>query len=156
MSAPQRSVKVDNHFIPSVIAPMCDFLAYAYMVDTRCAPSQWETALLCNDVSHWLGANLESALCMSKLNHACQYLVSFVLFHAIVFFLVMFWCINRRVSFRVTFVRIWLKIYMFVNFLNSDYGFWKRFLFAMCEENVQNSKSCWFILARVKKEGLLF
>ena len=26
------------------------------------APSQWETALLYNDVSRWLGANLESAL----------------------------------------------------------------------------------------------
>ena len=26
------------------------------------APSQWETALLCNDVSHWLDASLESAL----------------------------------------------------------------------------------------------
>ena len=25
-------------------------------------PSQWETALLCNVISHWLGANLESAL----------------------------------------------------------------------------------------------
>ena len=25
-------------------------------------PSQWETAWLCNDVSHWLDANLESAL----------------------------------------------------------------------------------------------
>ena len=30
--------------------------------DHRFAPSQWETALLCNDVSHWLGASLESAL----------------------------------------------------------------------------------------------
>ena len=30
--------------------------------DSRFAPSQWETALLCNDVSHWLGARLESAL----------------------------------------------------------------------------------------------
>ena len=29
---------------------------------SRFAPRQWETALLCNDVSHWLGANLESAL----------------------------------------------------------------------------------------------
>ena len=28
--------------------------------DSRFAPSQWETALHCNDVSHWLGANLES------------------------------------------------------------------------------------------------
>ena len=30
--------------------------------DSRFAPSQWEMALLCNDVSHWLDANLESAL----------------------------------------------------------------------------------------------
>ena len=30
--------------------------------DSWFAPSQWETALLCNDVSHWLGPNLESAL----------------------------------------------------------------------------------------------
>ena len=25
-------------------------------------PSQWEAPLLCDDVSHWLGANLESVL----------------------------------------------------------------------------------------------
>ena len=30
--------------------------------ESRFAPSQWETSLLCNKVSHWLGANLESAL----------------------------------------------------------------------------------------------
>ena len=30
--------------------------------DCRFAPSQWETALLCNDVSYWLGASLDSAL----------------------------------------------------------------------------------------------
>ena len=35
---------------------------YLPRADSRFAPSQWETALLCNDVSHWLGANLESAL----------------------------------------------------------------------------------------------
>ena len=34
----------------------------ASRADSRFAPSQWETALLCNDVSHWLGASLESAL----------------------------------------------------------------------------------------------
>ena len=33
-----------------------------YRADSRFAPSQWETGLLCNDVSHWLGASLESAL----------------------------------------------------------------------------------------------
>ena len=36
---------------------VCDIRA-----DSRFVPSQWETALLCNDVSHWLGAHLESAL----------------------------------------------------------------------------------------------
>ena len=30
--------------------------------DSRLAPSQWETSLHSNAVSHWLGANLESAL----------------------------------------------------------------------------------------------
>ena len=34
--------------------------------DSRFAPSQWETALLCNDVSHWLGASLESALLLMQ------------------------------------------------------------------------------------------
>ena len=35
--------------------------------DYRFAPSQWETALLCNNVSHWLGASLESALATDDL-----------------------------------------------------------------------------------------
>ena len=30
--------------------------------DSRFAPGQWEAALLCTDISHWLGANLESVL----------------------------------------------------------------------------------------------
>ena len=30
--------------------------------DSKFASSQWETALLCNDVSHWLGISLESAM----------------------------------------------------------------------------------------------
>ena len=30
--------------------------------DSRFAPSQWETVLLCNNVPHWLGASLKSAL----------------------------------------------------------------------------------------------
>ena len=29
--------------------------------DSRFAPSQWGMVLLCNNVSHWLGTNLESA-----------------------------------------------------------------------------------------------
>ena len=33
-----------------------------FRADSRFAPSQWETALLCNAVSHWLSASLESFL----------------------------------------------------------------------------------------------
>ena len=33
-----------------------------YRADSWLAPSQWETSLQSNAVSHWLGANLESAL----------------------------------------------------------------------------------------------
>ena len=33
-----------------------------HKADSRCAPSQWETVLLSNDVSHWLGTNLAWAL----------------------------------------------------------------------------------------------
>ena len=36
---------------------------------SRFAPSQWERVLLCNDVSHWLGEGLESALLLSGLNY---------------------------------------------------------------------------------------
>ena len=34
--------------------------------DSRFAPSQWEAVLLCNNVSHWLGASLEWALLQLK------------------------------------------------------------------------------------------
>ena len=35
---------------------------YVIRADSRLAPSQWETALQNNAVSHWLGASLESAI----------------------------------------------------------------------------------------------
>ena len=35
--------------------------------DSRLAPSQWETSLQSNAISHWLGANLESAMPFSLL-----------------------------------------------------------------------------------------
>ena len=43
--------------------PSIDSTAHhSFRADSRFAPSQWEMALLCNDVSHWVGANLEPAL----------------------------------------------------------------------------------------------
>ena len=38
-----------------------------FSADSRLAPSQWETSLQSNAVSHWLGANLESALLLSPV-----------------------------------------------------------------------------------------
>ena len=35
---------------------------YICRAESRLGPSQWETSLQSNTVSHWLGANLESAL----------------------------------------------------------------------------------------------
>ena len=53
----------------------------AYRADSRFAPSQWETALLSNDVSNWLGTNLESALCIFApvTGHQCfvKYIFAF-------------------------------------------------------------------------------
>ena len=49
------------NMIQVVIPHRCAGRSIRY-ADSRFAPSQWETALLCNDVSHWLGASLESAL----------------------------------------------------------------------------------------------
>ena len=48
--------------------------------DSRIVPSQWETLLLCNHVSHWLGVNLESVVIMINITptihcHSCVYRV---------------------------------------------------------------------------------
>ena len=39
--------------------------------DSRFAPSQWETVILCNDVSHWLGANICSHCSLMPLQNKC-------------------------------------------------------------------------------------
>ena len=39
-------------------------LLSSYRADSRFAPSQWEAALLCNDISHRLAASIESAVYM--------------------------------------------------------------------------------------------
>ena len=47
--------------IDNIIRNLVWFVWSVSRADSRFAPSQWETALLCNGVSHWLGASLESA-----------------------------------------------------------------------------------------------
>ena len=49
----------------------------SFRADSRLAPSQWETSLQSNAVSHWLGANLESALgfITHRVSNADRYLM---------------------------------------------------------------------------------
>ena len=47
-----------------IISVACKKSASVCSDRKRFASSQWETALLCNDVSHWLSAGLESVLKM--------------------------------------------------------------------------------------------
>ena len=49
------------HFFPTCMYVYVCLRCFS--ADSRFAPSQWETVLLCNGVSHWLDANLESTLC---------------------------------------------------------------------------------------------
>ena len=60
---PQRRLKVNGTEVD--VCRVC-FGIYHHRADSRFTLSQWETALLCNDVSHWLGINVESAL-----HHIC-------------------------------------------------------------------------------------
>ena len=61
---------------PLHVGPVDIYPYNIYRADSRLAPSQWETSLQSNAVSHWLGTNLESALIYyPKLchHHACKY-----------------------------------------------------------------------------------
>ena len=40
--------------------------------DSKFAPSQWEMTLFCNNISHWLGASLESVLNSEVENFGCM------------------------------------------------------------------------------------
>ena len=54
-----------SQFTPEGLPPaeIWDHSGQCNKADSRFAPSRWETAFLCNNVSHWLGASLESSLC---------------------------------------------------------------------------------------------
>ena len=78
----------DNHLLPvqrqTIICTNDGLLSTNFCAtwmyvraDSRSAASQWETALLCNDVSHWLDANLESALYVYSPYLACRQIRAF-------------------------------------------------------------------------------
>ena len=54
------------------VGPILDDI---WRADSRFAPCQWEMALLCNDVSHWLDASLESALYLERISQMVYELI---------------------------------------------------------------------------------
>ena len=59
------NLRIHGYWVITVAADglmQLSITATNYRADFMFAPSQWETALLCNDVSHWLGASLEFTL----------------------------------------------------------------------------------------------
>ena len=67
-----RTVLALSCFAEDIISEPGTFSLLGYWVihiraDPRLAPSQWETSLQSNAVSHWLGAYLESALHILKV-----------------------------------------------------------------------------------------
>ena len=69
ISPSRASYEVPIVSILTVFERRCiSFRILANRDDSRCAPIQWETSLQSNAVSHWIGANLESALAI--MDHA--------------------------------------------------------------------------------------
>ena len=62
----------DNKEIKWPLPVQCN-KSYLHRADFRFAPSQWETALLCSDLSHWLGTSHESALLQPLLGLLLPY-----------------------------------------------------------------------------------
>ena len=84
----------------------------SWLMNSRFARSQWETALLCNDVSHSLGASLESALrtCVSDQvsmtwisNHFLKILLD------IITYLCFWYTCPRAMIHDIVILKSWLK-----------------------------------------------
>ena len=56
-------------------------LETAYRAHSRFVPIQWETALLCNKVSHWLAASLQSALWLPPASYIIASIMDIKQFH---------------------------------------------------------------------------
>ena len=55
----------------NMFTPQSDIQQVYKQGDSRFAPIQWETALLCNNVSNWFRTNLESALYKEEYYYTC-------------------------------------------------------------------------------------
>ena len=77
MTFRNKIVMLKPQYFPTITHVICFLYLVAMLrrrrvwyhrADSRFAPSNWETSLQSNAVSHWLGANLESAL-ISNVNN---------------------------------------------------------------------------------------
>ena len=62
--------------VPYSFSSPCARRMYLFRAGHRFVPSQWERALLCNNISHWLGANLESDLLLYTCGELKQNIAS--------------------------------------------------------------------------------
>ena len=69
--------------------------------DSRLAPSQWETALQSNAVSHWLGTNLESAVVSTRHELTETMLAPTSVYHASSFVRLATWNIHEQLHVHV-------------------------------------------------------
>ena len=110
--------------------------------DSRSASSQWKTALICNDVSHWLVVSLESALDMYILYCIISYC------HCV--------CTTTMICMRACYVAcLWNGRYSLVWFtqrgLVSPYGIvkfchqWFRLWLRTCLAPSHYRNQCWLI-----------
>ena len=96
----------------------CACYSNGFRADSKFALSQWETALLCNEVSRWLGANLESDLGFYFMGtHIFTFSDTTMPFRlAVVKISLQIWFIYTHVH---IYIYIYIYIYiLFVDFLN--------------------------------------
>ena len=56
-------------------------LESSYRADSRFVPSQWETASLCNNISHWLGTSPEATLWLPPASYILASIMDIKRFH---------------------------------------------------------------------------
>ena len=80
-----------------------------HRADSKFAPSQWETSLQSNAVSHWLGANLESALPPPWCHQEWYWLI------LLPFFFSCYWDCHNMLVYQDVLLQCWIISYCWTN-----------------------------------------
>ena len=81
-AASWQHINITNPIMHQYHIPQYTTLETDDRADSRFAPSQWETSLQSNAVSHWLGVNLESAL--RWYTHFCSNIFSVITWKTVI------------------------------------------------------------------------